>query len=629
MTLEQKNMECLSQRYPGLYEKLTKMPISDKYAVVNINNSGKINVLNKQNNRLIYDRLDPYGKVLDGLVNRNIKIGNLAVFLGLGLLYNVKAYVDTYINNKVEDYGLILIEKDIELFQCILKSVDITSLLSHPKCFLFVDKSPSEMHMNFSTIFRETGVKLFIKATNFIEEPAVFSESKDYYISVIKAYKEASKDVLVHFGNCPNDSLIGIDHTLLNIDEIIYHPGIQDLKGAFKGKPGIVVSTGPSLNKNVHLLEGLENKAVICCPDASVLVLNKHGKKPHLVTSLERVEATSKLFDGLTEEDVKDVYFAATPVVHPLTYQNWPGKKICVYRNFSTFMWLDIEKGILDIGPSAGNMAFEVLAYLGCDPIILIGQDLAFAEDGMTHAKGSRYGEKDERDMFKRTFTVPGNIQPEVKTIAVWENFRRTYNLSVARTSAKVINATEGGARIEGTEIMTFQEAIDKYISGEMNVPQMIEERLNYPSEKEIAENLEKVKVKVDDAINYVTDIASKFLDAAKETDYYFENIWKKYDETGEYDFDESKRVLQEVNEAIMLCNSRDFFLIVMHYVQSYYIKSMINIYGVRANSENLKQEHHDVLKVGRDLLYVLHALVVRMLPMFNNLKAYLESKES
>jgi hypothetical protein len=231
--------------------------------------------------------------------------------------------------------------------------------------------------------------------------------------------------------------------------------------------------------------------------------------------------------------------------------------------------------------------------------------------------------------MFKRTFTVPGNIQPEVKTIAVWENFRRTYNLSVARTSAKVINATEGGARIEGTEIMTFQEAIDKYISGEMNVPQMIEERLNYPSEKEIAENLEKVKVKVDDAINYVTDIASKFLDAAKETDYYFENIWKKYDETGEYDFDESKRVLQEVNEAIMLCNSRDFFLIVMHYVQSYYIKSMINIYGVRANSENLKQEHHDVLKVGRDLLYVLHALVVRMLPMFNNLKAYLESKES
>ena len=65
----------------------------------------------------------------------------------------------------------------------------------------------------------------------------------------------------------------------------------------------------------------------------------------------------------------------------PETYANFPGEKIIVFRKFATFEWLDIKKGILDIGPSAGNMAFKVLEYLGCDPIIMIGQDLAITDD--------------------------------------------------------------------------------------------------------------------------------------------------------------------------------------------------------------------------------------------------------
>jgi len=87
------------------------------------------------------------------------------------------------------------------------------------------------------------------------------------------------------------------------------------------------VATGPSLNKNIHLLKGLENKAVICAVDASLRVMRRHNLKPHLVTSLERVLPTAKLFEGLTKEDVEGVYLSACPVIRPETYANFPGKE--------------------------------------------------------------------------------------------------------------------------------------------------------------------------------------------------------------------------------------------------------------------------------------------------------------
>jgi len=627
MSVEQKNLKSIEAKYPELYNMIINRPASDRYKVIDLYKNGKLNIIDNEKNVLIYHKQDPYGQVLKEVKGRKIKVPNFGIFLGLGFLYSVKAYIDTYISKKIDDFGLVLIEKDIDLFKTILKVADITAIIEHPRCHLLVGLSPTSVHMKLSSLFRVSNLKAFIKATNFIEEPALFSADKEYYLDVIRVYKEASKDVLIHYGNSPLDSLIGIDHTFVNIDEIIYHPGIKDLKDAFKGKPGIVVSTGPSLNKNVHLLEGLENKAVICCPDASVLVLKNSKLKPHMVTSLERVENTAKLFDGLTEDDTKDVYFAGTPVLHPLTYQKWPGKRICVYRNFATFQWLDIERGIIDIGPSAGNMAFEILAYLGCDPIMLIGQDLAYAEDGMTHARGNKFGEKDEREFMKKTFPVPGNYQKEVQTVELWENFRRAYNLSVAKTAAKVINATEGGARIEGTEVMTFQEAIDKYIKDDINVIDTIEDRLRYPTEEEIAENLSKVEMKVEEAKEYIEELSEKFLEAGKVADEYLNTIWKKYNEDGEYDFEQSQKVINHTSDTIALCSSEKFYLILMHYVQSYYIKSVIDIYGVRANSESPQQEQHDIIVHAGKLSYVLHGLLQKMLPMFYNLEKYLKSK--
>lgn len=627
MSVEKQNLEAIRKKYPKLYQKLTNVKDTGRYKLIKPNASGYPNILDTQTNKLLYDNANPMKDVFESVKDRKIKVPNFAVFLGAGMFYTIKSYVDIYINQKVSEFVMYIIEKDLELFKAVIKHVNLVNIINHNNCILDIGSEPFEIHMNMTNMFTRTSAKSYLKAINFIEDVGPFVIHKDYYLNCMKAIREASKDVLTHYGNCPNDSLIGIDNTFVNIDEIVKWPGIKDLKDKFKGKPGVVVSTGPSLSKNIDLLKGLENKAVIACPDASMQVMKSHGLKPHLVTSLERVPNSAKLFDNIDENDAKDVYFSGVPVLHPLTYKNWPGERIVVYRAFATFEWLDVDKGVVDIGPSAGNMAFELLEYLGCDPIILIGQDLAFSDDDKTHAKGSRFGEKEERPVYKQTLMVPGNYKPEVKTIRVWETFRRAYVRAVNRTNSKVINATEGGAKIEGTELMTFQEAINQYINKDVDTLSVIRENLNKPDAAEIKEVREKIMQKVNDGITYLEDISSQFIESAKLTKEYFDVVWKNYKETGEYDFEKATQIVNTTSKALSLCNSREFYLIVMHYVQAYYIKSVIDIYGARASSKTKEEEQFEVLKIGNNFFVTMHGLLGKMIPMFYNLKKYLEDK--
>ncbi|ADD67251.1 protein of unknown function DUF115 [Denitrovibrio acetiphilus DSM 12809] len=628
MSVEKKNFDALKLKYPQLFDKLSAMKPSGRYQVINAGNGKHLNLIDHQRKVFYYDKFSPYSPVEKDIIGRQIKIPNLAIFLGCGLFYTAKAYLDNYINKTASgESRLYIIEKDIDSFRTVIQFVDISALILHDGIIFYVDTDPHSIMIDLSARFKQGGIKAFIKAMNFIEDLNSFTAYKDYYINCIRAVKEAAKDTLIFFGNSPLDSLIGIENTFLNIMEIIDNPGVKDLKGVFKGKPGIVVSTGPSLEKNIHLLKGLENKAVICSPDASLQVMRNHGFKPHMVTSLERGPATAKLFDYITPEDTDDVYFAATPVIHQNTYSKWHGKKIIVYRSFATFEWLEIEKGTLDIGPSAGNMAFELLDYLGCNPIILIGQDLAFGKDGNTHATGSRFGNKEDRPHFKDTLMVEGNYQPQIQTMRIWENFRRYFVADISKTSATVINATEGGAKIQGTQIMTFQEAIDKYIDDDVNALDIISGSLNQPDEKEKREYLEKTLEKVNTATDFTKDVQQKFYSAVLMCNEYFDVIWKNFQETGDYDGKRTKEILDSTSDIMAVCNSQDFYHILMHYVQSYYIKSVMDIYGVKANAKDGRSEQYEVLQVAAEFFETMHGLMSKILPMFEQLQRVLKGR--
>lgn len=610
------NITALAKKNPRLAQIVDNTQLTGRYKTMPSQRKDKlVTLVDMQLNRNFYNGIDPYRVAEQEIRNRKFNVPNLAVFLGFGLGFEVYEYLNQYPNALV-----LIVEKDPEVLKVAFSAIKYTDLLSRANVYF---TGCEEMRLTYPVLFdffNNSSAIYYLKSVNIIDQPVSFAPNKDYYISAVRLIKEAIQQVLLLYGNDPYDSLLGIKYTLRNISTIIDNPGISDLKDIFKGKPGIVVASGPSLDKNVHLLEGLREKAVICAADGSVKILKSKGLAPaHLVTSLERVIETSYLFEGLTEEDTKDSYLAACPVVVPETYANFPGKKIIVYRNFATFKWLDIKKGIVDIGPSAGNMAFKVLEYLGCDPIILIGQDLAIKDDYTTHASGFHYGEKSSTDekLQRDAIEVEGNYQEKVKTLPYYKQFLLHYERDMATYKGTAINATEGGAKIHGTQLMTFQEAIDKYIKDDINVTETIKNNLKDLKDKQKYEQINETLRKLYHANDYSNSVIDTCVSALKKCQI-VEEILRRTDlapdekETKIY-----KDNMALIKKALETFSSQDFYLILMHYVQSIFIKIIQDINAIQYKEDDCIERDVKLLLKYKELYSVLIGLIKKLIEEF------------
>lgn len=499
------NMRALKEFYPILAAKIETTVVNNRYAASKAGPRATFNLYCKEGNFYYYDIDDPMGDVATQIKALNLKNVRLAVFLGMGLGYELMYYVQNELNIQ-NTSCIMLIEKDLEIFRAAIEAFDFSPYIRHNQFKLIVGLEEGDLYTNIREYLSENNRYYLLKALKFIYHPSSLRLNKDYYIRTIQLVKDAGSQQLLHFGNDPWDSLIGIENMLANLDEIISNPGIKLLFNRFAGKPAIVVSTGPSLNKNKHLLKGLENKALIVAADASLKVLIGMELKPHLVTSLERDMPIVKLFEGYKAEEVEVVYLAACPVVRNEVYQAYPGPRIIVYRNFDHFKWLGIDRGILKIQLSSGNMAFKLAEALGCDPIILIGQDLAFSRDGRTHAKGTAYGEN-QLMSGERILTIPGNDGQPIETTDGFYSFLRAYEMDLMSYSGTCINATEGGAYITGTTVMSFQEAIDKYIKEEFYPLDTIRDSLTAFTPQDVEKDLQDVLALTVDTIKDLEQI--------------------------------------------------------------------------------------------------------------------------
>lgn len=611
MSIYDKNLAALKKFRPEMYQKIAGFKTSGSYVVVNSSHPKKYpNLVNKELNTSAYDNNDPFSNVLMEL-KRKIRLPVLNFLFGFGLGYEALGFLQNY---SVRDSILVIIDPDIEPFYLAIQNIDMVSLISDPRIRIFIGEKDSEVFLHCFNILMEKNYKLFVKAINIMDNALSLRLNSNFYKQCMGHLKDAVREVLLHFGNDPWDSLIGIENTYLNINEIIKNPGIKELKGIFKDKPGIVVATGPSLNKNIDLLKNLENKAVICSADASVRVMKKHGIKPHLVTSLERVLPTSKLFEGLTKEDVKDVYLSACPVIRPETYANFPGERIIVYRNFATFHWLEIDKGILDIGPSAANMAFKVLEYLGCNPIILIGQDLAFGENELTHAEGATFGEKEEQYHTRRQILeIEGNYRPKIKTTDVWYKFLKFYEKDISEFSGEVINATEGGAKIPGTKVMYFKDAIEKYTKEKFDIIEAIKKSLKHPDSEEISENKQKMIRKTDDAIEYCQYVLNILKNGSELTDKFKKHIIEPFEKEKNIDEQEAAKLFESLQKPLEVFGEKKFYEIFMHFVQSYYMTSMVELNAILASDMPAFKRNFSVVMLLDDMYNVMIKLILSM----------------
>ncbi|EDP6508245.1 motility associated factor glycosyltransferase family protein, partial [Campylobacter jejuni] len=227
----------------------------------------------------------------------------------------------------------------------------------------------------------------------------------------------------------------------------------------------IIVSTGPSLTKQLPLLKKYASKATIFCADSSYPILAKHGIKPDYVCMLERDEIVAECFNNDFGEFDKDIVFIVKSVTHPHTIKylqknNRAFILVSTYASFIQYLKLDYF-GYFNMGFSVAHMNFLLTIHLKYKNIILIGQDLAYAKDGQTHSQGfihaNLHNGDYERDLDRFSTTAYGG-NGKVQSSEIWTLFRQIFENFIAFSKSKTYNCTQGGARIESAIEKPFKE---------------------------------------------------------------------------------------------------------------------------------------------------------------------------
>ncbi len=372
---------------------------------------------------------------------------------------------------------IVVFEKDIEIIWIMFHILDFSNELQNARLMIlendklqaqdYTELCSSKPFFQFSRIY-------------FLELMSHYYERfHEDVLGLNKKLAENFKNSIVSYGNDPLDALQGIEQFVYNLPQMITHPSYKELLSKRKGisDTAIIVSTGPSLTKQLPLLKKYANKATIFCADSSYPILAKHGIKPDYVCMLERTEITAEFFNHDFGEFDKDIMFICAGVVHPKAIEYLKGRNLVItqkvlalpyYINLKDFSYAAV-------GLSVAHTLSYLATYLSHKNIIFIGQDLAYAENGNSHPDDYQNSATYESQTYEHILTEAYGGNGKVETHSIWLLFKNWFENEMIPNTRKMgittYNCTEGGARIEGTIEKPFLWACENLLDKDLNKP--------------------------------------------------------------------------------------------------------------------------------------------------------------
>ncbi|MFH5217594.1 motility associated factor glycosyltransferase family protein [Campylobacter jejuni] len=464
-----KNIEALSNIL--LKESLKEIK-SSKFELILGKDNLDINLKDTSDNTFLYENVIDELNTMLNTYNDKYLLYPVLYFYGFGNGILFKALLQ----NKNHQH-IVVFEKDIEIIWIMFHILDFSSELQSARLMVL---QTSSLDIEFFSNFCSSKPFFQFSRIYFLELMSHYYERfHEDILGLNKKLAENFKNSIVSYGNDPLDALQGIEQFVYNLPQMITHPSYKELLSKRKGisDTAIIVSTGPSLTKQLPLLKKYANKATIFCADSSYPILAKHGIKPDYVLSLERIPLTSEFFNNDFGEFDKDILFVCAGVVHPKTIEYLKNKTFIITQKILAFPYYINLKNFCyaAVGFSVAHMAYEFATHLSHKNIIFIGQDLAYAEDGFSHTKDYSNLDKHEghfqRDKGKFQCLAYGG-DGKAESSEVWTMFRFFLQDTISRNIiSTTYNCTEGGARIEGTIEKPFLWACENLLHKDLNKP--------------------------------------------------------------------------------------------------------------------------------------------------------------
>ncbi|EGM5897885.1 motility associated factor glycosyltransferase family protein, partial [Campylobacter coli] len=514
MTILEKNIQALlSGVNEPLGNKLLNFIQNKTCSRFNIDEN--LNIYDKTHNVFMYENLEEeLNFFYQSILEKTPRYPFICIY-GIGNALLIKNLAKHYKH-------LFVFESEIELFILALSVLDLSEELCSGKIYL-VDIEEERVDIQLLILFDMKDMFEYLSLYEMFVNNVYY---KKFYEDIWhKADKLCEKNIEVIVRNLNSSLHIAFEcysHLLQNIPSMLESIPFQRILNERKNKfeNAIVVSAGPSLAKQLSLLKAYQDKAVIFCADGALSMLEKEGIIPDYVTNLDCRDLAMKFFQNKENKTSLNVLSCAT---HPSLVHFLDNKSV-VLRDDPLYQRFNLNDfGYIDTGTHVSHFSYTLALALGFKNIIMIGQDLAFDEEGNSHSKGFSYGEQFSGEKTVPTLKAQAYAgKGEVLTHITWNDYRikLEYLFACNEQKAKFYNATEGGARINFTEELSFKECCEKLLT---------KEKPKFELPKSLTKNRsDKLLVKFKEKIQKDQENAKRFLDDALALKQILENILSK-----------------------------------------------------------------------------------------------------
>lgn len=486
MTIYEKNLKTLAKYYPQmdeLIEEAKKNREPELEIVEEISYNGEPILKIKKDDKICYlngkrNTEEPAQMWVKGLGEF---VKNAPVFMmGVGNATYLKELAEHTKNH----ITIIVYEPSLQIFLKFLEQVELEKWMQKHLLVFWIDGIDGMSEESMPAILKPLLKYELLPYSRNIILPNYDVLFPEQALSFMKMIRNIAFEDRMNYNTQRNFSGVVVKNILGNLPYILdAYKTVQLVDVIPRDIPGIVVAAGPSLNKNIEELKKAKGRAFIVAVDTAIKPLLNAGIVPDMFAIVDG----EKPLLLIEKEEAKKIPLMGTLTSASEIFNYHTGMKFLFNEGFQyaekIFHKTKLPVGNVSSGGSVATHVFSLLYKIGLTRIILVGQDLALTNN-KTHADGTFHEEMEELDTSKY-MKVEGNYEKEVPTRQDFKIYLDWYNgyIEGCKKYAKehngvelrVINATEGGAKIQNTEIMTLKEAIEKECTKEVNIQECLQ----------------------------------------------------------------------------------------------------------------------------------------------------------
>jgi len=518
------NLELLNNKSPELCSLIKSAPNDNQYNITTSRsgNATLSRVSLDGTKRFLHSKYNPTQEAAQFIDTVYSDESTNYILFGLGLGYHLN---DLHKRVSTQD-RIIIFEKNPTLVRLALSQNNFSEVLSNPKVSIYIDTDPGKIEQ----ILYEDLTSLAIHGYTPIHLIPLVNLEKNHYKLINLAIEQAHQKFKLDINTQAAFSQKFYKNIFNNGLAITESPGIVATKDIFPSIPIIIVSAGPSLDKNIGLIKSVREQILVITVATALKPLLRNGIKPDFVISIDPNEDTIKSFD--IKAIPEDLWLIYDPCIPPEICSLFNKRKIIMDSKIELAKWItdhSEKKGSLGNISSVANAAFYLAQHMGCAPIILVGQDLSF-EGHRMHCSDSFYSQANQDNIgADRTLGVleynkyrgyTQSITPTVdifdhksKTTIAMETYKHQLKKEINETG-RILNATEGGVRIPGAINISLKEAIVKHCKkNKLPTVNNYLKKIKLPAKnKTLLDSIRKQLVKFGEIKNSIRKIEDNYL---------------------------------------------------------------------------------------------------------------------